>query len=95
MQGLSHRAQTLLKLIIEQYIAEGRPIASKSLLEQCQLDVSSATIRNVMAELEHLGLLASPHTSSGRIPTPEGYRFFVNQLLTVQPLEPALISSFE
>lgn len=95
MNALSARAQDLLKLIIEQYIADGKPVASKSLLESCKLDVSSATIRNVMSELEKLGLLISPHTSSGRVPTPEGYRLFVNQLLTVNPLEPSYIEEFK
>lgn len=93
--ALSQRAQHLLKLVIEQYIDEGRPIGSKALVEACKLDVSSATIRNVMAELEHMGLLASPHTSSGRVPTLEGYRLFVNHLLTVNPLEQKKISEFE
>lgn len=95
MNTLSDRAQQLLKLIVEQYIDEGKPVASKSLQESCKLDVSSATIRSVMAELEKQGLLISPHTSSGRIPTTEGYRFFVNQLLTVMPLAPEVVAEFE
>lgn len=93
--ALSARAQHLLKLVIEHYIDDGRPVGSKMLAENCQLDVSSATIRNVLSDLEKMGLLASPHTSSGRIPTPEGYRFFVNQLLTSHPLEPYILNRFE
>lgn len=84
---MDKRAQILLKTLVEQYISDGQPIGSKTLLQHSGLDVSSATIRNVMSDLERLGFIASPHTSAGRIPTQKGYRFFVDSLLTVKPLE--------
>jgi len=84
---LDARAQTLLKTLIERYIADGQPVGSRTLSRHSGLDLSPATIRNVMADLEEMGLIASPHTSAGRIPTPRGYRLFVDTLLTVQPLE--------
>jgi heat-inducible transcriptional repressor len=83
---LDRRAQSLLKTLIERYIADGQPVGSRTLSKASGLDLSPATIRNVMADLEELGLIASPHTSAGRIPTPRGYRIFVDTLLTVQPL---------
>ncbi|GMV02731.1 MAG: heat-inducible transcriptional repressor HrcA [Burkholderiaceae bacterium] len=83
---LDSRAQTLLKTLIERYIADGMPVGSRTLSRHSGLDLSPATIRNVMADLEELGLIASPHTSAGRIPTPRGYRLFVDTLLTVEPL---------
>ena len=84
---LDARAQTLLKTLIERYIADGQPVGSRTLSRHSGLDLSPATIRNVMADLEELGLIASPHTSAGRVPTPRGYRLFVDTLLTVEPLE--------
>ena len=84
---MDKRAQILLKTLVEHYISEGQPIGSRTLLQHSGLDVSAATIRNVMSDLEQLGFIASPHTSSGRIPTQKGYRLFVDSLLTVQPLE--------
>jgi len=84
---LDSRAQTLLKTLIERYIADGTPVGSRTLSRYSGLDLSPATIRNVMADLEELGLIASPHTSAGRIPTPRGYRLFVDTLLTVEPLQ--------
>ena len=84
---LSDRAQNLLKILVEHYIADGQPVGSRALSRHSPLDLSPATIRNVMADLEEMGFVASPHTSSGRVPTPKGYRFFVDTLLTVQPLE--------
>jgi heat-inducible transcriptional repressor len=84
---LSERAQNLLKLLIERYIAEGQPVGSRALARFSPLELSPATIRNVMADLEDLGFVTSPHTSAGRIPTPKGYRLFVDTLLTVQPIE--------
>jgi len=84
---MDKRAQVLLKTLVEQYISDGQPIGSRTLLQHSGLDVSSATIRNVMSDLERLGFIASPHTSAGRIPTQKGYRFFVDSLLTVKPLE--------
>lgn len=84
---MDKRAQILLKTLVEHYISDGQPIGSRTLLQHSGLDVSPATIRNVMSDLEQLGFIASPHTSAGRIPTQKGYRLFVDSLLTVQPLE--------
>lgn len=84
---MDKRAQILLKTLVEHYISDGQPIGSRTLLQHSGLDVSPATIRNVMSDLEHLGFISSPHTSAGRIPTQKGYRLFVDSLLTVQPLE--------
>ncbi len=83
---LDDRSRNLLKTLIERYIAEGQPVGSRALSKFSGLDLSPATIRNVMADLEDMGLVASPHTSAGRVPTPKGYRLFVDSLLTVQPL---------
>lgn len=85
--SINQRAQHLLKVLIERYIDEGQPVGSKTLAEYPGLTVSSATIRNIMAELEHKGYLVSPHTSAGRIPTEQGFRFFVDSLLSVKPIE--------
>ena len=85
-ENLNERAQRLLKTLVEGYIRAGQPMGSKALMEESGLSVSSATVRNVMADLEELGLVSSPHTSAGRIPTEQGLRFFVDTLLTVQPL---------
>ena len=79
------RAQQLFKLLVEQYIADGTPIASKALATRPEVQVSSATVRNIMGDLEALGLVTSPHTSAGKIPTSQGYRFFVDSLLSVEP----------
>ncbi|HWY72590.1 MAG TPA: heat-inducible transcriptional repressor HrcA, partial [Burkholderiaceae bacterium] len=84
---LDKRSRLLLKRLIEQYIVEGQPVGSRSLSKLSGLELSPATIRNVMADLEELGFVSSPHTSAGRIPTPRGYRFFVDTLMTVRPLE--------
>jgi heat-inducible transcriptional repressor len=84
---LSDRAQNLLKMLVERYIADGQPVGSRALSRASHLELSPATIRNVMADLEEMGFVSSPHTSSGRVPTPKGYRFFVDTLLTVRPLE--------
>src|SRR4029453_1910139 len=92
---LDHRAQLLLKSLVERYVAEGLPIGSRVLSKQTGLELSPATIRNVMADLEELGFIASPHTSAGRIPTPKGYRFFVDTLLVVKPLEADEISELQ
>ena len=83
---LGERAQYFLKVLIESYIAEGVPVGSRTLARDAGLDLSPATIRNVMADLEELGLVAAPHTSAGRVPTISGYRLFVDSLLTVKPL---------
>ena len=87
MTRLDARSQILLKTLIERYIADGQPIGSRALSRFSGLELSPATIRNVMSDLEDVGLIASPHTSAGRIPTALGYRFFVDSLLTVQPLD--------
>ncbi|MGY4830798.1 heat-inducible transcriptional repressor HrcA [Sphaerotilaceae bacterium SBD11-9] len=84
---LDDRARTLLKALVERYIADGQPVGSRTLSRASGLDLSPATIRNVMADLEDLGLIASPHTSAGRIPTARGYRLFVDTMLTAQPLD--------
>ena len=84
---LDDRAKTLLKTLVERYIADGTPIGSRTLSRASGLDLSPATIRNVMADLEELGLIASPHTSAGRIPTARGYRMFVDTMLTARPLD--------
>jgi heat-inducible transcriptional repressor len=84
---LSERAQNLLKILVERYIADGQPVGSRALSRFSSLELSPATIRNVMADLEEMGFVASPHTSAGRVPTPKGYRLFVDTLLTVRPME--------
>jgi heat-inducible transcriptional repressor len=81
---LSDRAARLLRVLIESYIRDGEPVGSRTLCRESGLQLSSATIRNVMADLEELGFVASPHTSAGRIPTDKGYRFFVDSLLQAQ-----------
>jgi heat-inducible transcriptional repressor len=83
---LDDRSRQLLKTLIERYIAEGQPVGSRALARISGLELSPATIRNVMADLEDMGFVSSPHTSAGRVPTPRGYRLFVDSLLTVQPL---------
>jgi heat-inducible transcriptional repressor len=92
---LDPRAQTLLKTLIERYIVEGQPVGSRTLSKYSGLELSPATIRNVMADLEEMGFIASPHTSAGRVPTPRGYRLFVDTLLTVQPLDPRRVSELK
>ncbi|MBT9492492.1 MAG: heat-inducible transcriptional repressor HrcA [Paucibacter sp.] len=82
---LDERSKSLLKTLVERYIADGQPIGSRTLSKASGLELSPATIRNVMADLEELGLIASPHTSAGRIPTARGYRLFVDTMLTAQP----------
>ncbi|MBK7250534.1 MAG: heat-inducible transcriptional repressor HrcA [Gammaproteobacteria bacterium] len=86
-EGLNERAQRLLKTLVEAYIRDGQPVGSRTLSRESGLALSSATIRNVMADLEELGFVASPHTSAGRVPTDKGYRFFVDTLLRVEPLD--------
>lgn len=84
---LDERAKLLLKALIERYIADGQPVGSRTLSRASGLELSPATIRNVMSDLEELGLIASPHTSAGRVPTARGYRLFVDTMLTVQGSE--------
>jgi heat-inducible transcriptional repressor len=93
--GLNERAQRLLKTLIENYIRDGQPVGSRTLSRDSGLSLSSATIRNVMADLEDLGFVASPHTSAGRVPTDKGYRFFVDTLLKLKPLRPEEIEEIE
>jgi heat-inducible transcriptional repressor len=84
---LNPRAESLLKALIERHISDGQPVGSRTLAKDLGSELSSATIRNVMSDLEELGLIRSPHTSAGRIPTALGYRVFVDTLLKVRPLE--------
>ena len=84
---MDQRTQLLLKSLVEHYISDGQPVGSRTLSKYAGLNLSPATIRNVMSDLEDLGFIASPHTSAGRIPTPQGYRFFVDTLLKIQPLQ--------
>ncbi len=83
---LDDRAKILLKALVERYIADGQPVGSRTLSRASGLELSAATIRNVMADLEELGLIVSPHTSAGRVPTARGYRLFVDTMLTARPL---------
>src|SRR6476660_6466771 len=92
---LDDRAKLLLKTLVERYIAEGQPVGSRTLSRASGLDLSPATIRNVMADLEDMGLIASPHTSAGRVPTPRGYRFFVDSLMVMKPLQDVEIHRLE
>jgi heat-inducible transcriptional repressor len=93
--ALSDRAQVLLKTLVERYITDGQPVGSRALSRYSGLDLSPASIRNVMADLEEMGFIASPHTSAGRVPTPRGYRFFVDTLLTLKPLDREEITQLE
>jgi len=92
---ISDRAQQLLKALIERYIRDGQPIGSRVLVEESGLPISAATARNVMADLEAMGLIRAPHTSAGRIPTKQGYRLFVDTLVTVRPLEHGALISLQ
>ena len=84
---LNERAQHLFRVLVERYIGSGQPVGSRTLSRDSGLDLSPATVRNVMADLEDLGLLRSPHVSAGRVPTVQGYRFFVDSLLKVAPID--------
>ena len=84
---LNEKSQVLLKMLVEQYIQEGQPIPSKMLADSASVTVSPATVRNIMADLEDLGYVSSPHTSAGRVPTNLAYRFFVDTLVKVDPLD--------
>lgn len=92
---LNDRAQLLLKNLVERYIRDGQPIGSRTLSKETGLELSSATIRNVMADLEEYGLIHSPHTSAGRVPTIKGYRLFVDNLLTVKQPDKAQVSQLQ
>lgn len=95
MADLTERAQYLLKILTERYIRDGQPVGSRTLARDTGLKFSPATIRNVIADLEELGLVCSPHTSAGRVPTVQGYRVFVDTLLSVKPLEHSLVDSLK
>jgi heat-inducible transcriptional repressor len=88
---INERAQHFLKVLIERYIREGQPVGSRTLAKDSGLDLSPATIRNVMSDLEEVGLIASPHTSAGRVPTELGYRLFVDSLISLQPIDQQLV----
>ena len=82
---LDERAQTLLRILVDKYIRDGQPVGSRTLSRDSGLDLSPATIRNIVADLEELGFVSSPHTSAGRVPTNKGYRFFVDTLIKLTP----------
>lgn len=90
---LNQRSQILLKALVDIYITEGQPVGSKTLAETTGLNVSSATIRNVMSQLDQLGLVHAPHTSAGRVPTEQGYRLFIDSLMEMQPLNSTFLST--
>ncbi|MFT4029454.1 MAG: heat-inducible transcriptional repressor HrcA [Protaetiibacter sp.] len=92
---VSERSLAVLRVIVQDYVATSEPVGSKSIVERHSFGVSSATIRNDMAQLEEDGLIAAPHTSSGRVPTDKGYRVFVDQLSQLRPLTPAQRSAIE
>ena len=92
---LGDRARRLLKVLVERHAIDGQPVGSRTLARDAKLDVSPATIRNTMSDLEHLGLVRSPHTSAGRVPTVKGYRVFVDSLLTIKPLDRAALLRLE
>ncbi len=92
---LNNRAQILLKTLVDRYISDGQPVGSRALQQFSGLEVSSATIRNVMADLEEMGLVRSPHTSAGRVPTALGYRLFIDTLMVVQPLGSVRVQQLE
>lgn len=82
---LDERAQTLLRILVDRYIRDGQPVGSRTLSRESGLDLSPATIRNIVSDLEELGFVSSPHTSAGRVPTIKGYRFFVDALIKLTP----------
>src|SRR5215831_17854306 len=92
---LDPRAQYLLKTLVERFVVDGQPIGSRVLSKQSGLELSPATIRNVMSDLEEMGFITSPHTSAGRVPTAKGYRFFVDSLMVVQSLDEVEIHRLE
>jgi heat-inducible transcriptional repressor len=92
---LNERAQLLLKNLVERYIRDGQPVGSRTLSREGVMELSPATIRNVMADLEDMGLIHAPHTSAGRVPTIRGYRLFVDSLLTIRPLNKGMVSTLQ
>jgi len=93
--ALNERAQHVLRVLVERYIQDGQPIGSKTIATEASVAMSPATIRNVMSDLEEAGFIHSPHTSAGRVPTAQGYRLFVDSLLTIKPLEKMDVSELE
>src|ERR1700721_2462328 len=83
-EALNERAQRLLRVLVQSYIRDGQPVGSRVLSRASGLTLRSATVRNVMSDLEELGFVTSPHTSAGRVPTDKAYRFFVDTLLRAQ-----------
>ena len=94
-QQLDARTQHLFRVLVQSFIQDGQPIGSRTLARASELDVSPATVRNVMSELENLGYLHSPHTSAGRVPTAQGYRLFVDTMLEVKPLNSSMVSGLK
>jgi len=92
---LNARAELVLQRLIDLYIRDGQPVASRTLAEETDLDLSPATIRNVMADLESHGLIEAPHTSAGRVPTQLGYRFFVGGIVQAGPLDRRTLGELE
>jgi heat-inducible transcriptional repressor len=92
---INDRAAILLKQLVASYIDDGQPVGSRQLAQDAGLDISSATIRNVMSGLEKKGLVVAPHTSAGRIPTEQGLRLFVDSLLEVQPIDEKYIAQLQ
>ena len=90
---LNERARLLLKAMIERYIVDGQPVGSRTLSQESGLDLSPATVRNVMSDLEDLGFIVSPHTSAGRIPTDKGMRLFVDNLIRIREPKPNMIQT--
>jgi len=94
-QALNDRSLALLKTLVERYISDGQPVGSRTLARESGVRLSPASIRNIMADLEERGMVASPHTSAGRVPTVKGYRLFVDNLLTVRPLQHSLVDQLK
>ncbi|MEL6870417.1 MAG: heat-inducible transcriptional repressor HrcA [Pseudomonadota bacterium] len=89
------RARKLLRALIERYVSEGQPVGSRTLARDAGLELSPATIRNVMSDLEQMGFVSAPHTSAGRVPTAQGYRFFVDTLMRVKPLDAKKVDALQ
>lgn len=94
-ENLDERSRSLFKTLVERYIRDGQPVGSRTLAKSSGLSISAATVRNVLADLEAMGYLASPHTSAGRVPTVRGYRFFIDTLLSPEPLRHREVADLE
>ena len=94
VKSLNERSKLIFQHIVESWMETGDPVGSRTLSRGAGLDVSAATIRNVMADLEDMGLITSPHTSAGRVPTVQGYRLFVDTMLAIKPLQDVQPLSF-